>query len=156
LTSRFSPRAVLFEGWRTVRPCPSERPRGASSSRVRLVIVSSRVDLLRCQSFAPGGLSDCPCRATGLFAWKADCPPGEHGLSTRHELLADCPKTRYGPSTCLGARLVVLLRLTDRPPVGSGPFAPGSRTVREGVRRTAKSFSSLSFVFALGSFGVCS
>jgi hypothetical protein len=118
--------------------------------------VSSRVDLSRCQSFAAGDLSNRPCGATGLSAWWPDCPPGDRRLSARHELLADRLRTRYGPYALLGASLVVLLRLTDRPPVGSGPSAPGSRIVRQGVRRTAKSFAFLSYTFALGSFGVCS
>jgi hypothetical protein len=94
--------------------------------------------------------------AIGLSAWWPDCPPGDLGLSARHELLADRPRTRYGLSARLGARLVVLLRLTDRPLGDRGPSAPGSRTVRQGVRRTAKSFASLSYAFTLGSFGVCS
>jgi hypothetical protein len=94
-----------------------------NSSRVHQVLVSSHIDLSRCQSFAAGGLSDRPCRVTGLSAWWPDCPPGDRGLSVWHELLADRPRTGYGPFTCLGALLVVLLRLTNRLPVGSGPSA---------------------------------
>jgi hypothetical protein len=94
-----------------------------NSSRVHQVLVSSHIDLSGCQSFTAGGLSDRPCRATGLSAWWPDCPPGDRGLSVRHELLADRPRITYRPFACLGARLVVLLRLTNHLPVGSGPSA---------------------------------
>jgi hypothetical protein len=107
-----------------------DRPRGASSSRVRLVLVSSRVDPSRCQSFAAGGLSDRLCRGTGPSACGPDCPHGVRGLSARHQLLADRPRTKYELSVFQGALLVVLLRLTDCPPVGSRPSARCSRTVR--------------------------
>jgi hypothetical protein len=130
LTSRFSPRAVLFEGWRTVRPLPVDRPRGASSSCVRPVLVSSRVDPSRCQSFVAGGLLDSLCRGTRPSACGLDCPPGVRGLSVRHQLLADRPRTKYELSVFQGALLVVLLRLADCPPVGSGPSARCPRTVR--------------------------
>jgi hypothetical protein len=32
----------------------------------------------------------------------ADSPPGRRGQSARHELLADRPRTWYGPSACGG------------------------------------------------------
>jgi hypothetical protein len=92
--------------------------------------VSSHVDLSRCQSFAAGGLSDRPCRGTGPSACGPDCPPGDRGLSARHQLLADRPSSRYGPSAFPGACLVVLLRLKDCSHVGSGPSARCPRTVR--------------------------
>jgi hypothetical protein len=72
-----------------------------SSSRVCLVLVSSHIDLSRCQSFVPGGL--------------ADRLPGGRGPSARHKLLSDSPRVGYGPSALRGALLVVLLRLTDCP-----------------------------------------
>jgi hypothetical protein len=58
-----------------------DRPRGAISSRVRQVLMSSRVDLPRCQSFVAGGLSVRPCRGTRPSAWWPDCPLGDRGLS---------------------------------------------------------------------------
>jgi hypothetical protein len=38
----------------------------------------------------------------------ADRPPGRRGLSAWHKLLADRPRTWYGPSACRGAGWVVL------------------------------------------------
>jgi hypothetical protein len=116
LSSRFSLRAVLFEGWRTVRLLPAAHPRGVSSSRVRPVLASSSVDLSRCQSFVAGGL--------------ADRPPGGRGPSARHKLLPDSPGVGYGPSAFRGALLVVRLRLTDRPLEGHGQSTRCSRTIR--------------------------
>jgi hypothetical protein len=58
-----------------------------------------------------------------------DHPPGRRGPSARHQLLADRPWTRYGPYACWSARRVLLLKLTDRPPVGSGLSARCPQTV---------------------------
>jgi hypothetical protein len=96
---------------------------------------SSRVDLSRGQCFAAGGLSDHPCRGTGLSVCGPDCPPRNHGLSAWHQLLADRPRPRYGWSVFRGVGLVVLLRLTDCLPVGSGPSARCPRTVHPQARR---------------------
>jgi hypothetical protein len=101
---------------------------------------SSRVlERLRFDSFdrlvlAGRGLSDRPRRGRGPFA--------QRSRTVRTARVARGPRTRYGPSAWLGARLVVLLRLMDHPPVGRGWSAPGSRTVRRGCCRTAKSFAS--------------
>jgi hypothetical protein len=59
-----------------------------------------------------------------------DLQPRGRGLSARHELLSDSPRVVYGPSVFQGARLVVLLQLTNCPPVSSGPSARCPRTVR--------------------------
>jgi hypothetical protein len=76
------------------------------------------------------GLSDRPRRGTELSACGPDRPPRGRGPSARHQLLADFPRTRYGPSVFQCARLVVLLSLTDRQPMGSGPSTLCPHTVR--------------------------
>jgi hypothetical protein len=120
LTSRFSPRAVLFEGWRIVRLQPMDLPRGACSSCVRPVLASSCVDLSRCQSFVVVCLSDHPYRGVGPSVGGPDCLPGDRGQSARHQLLADHPRTRRRPSFIQGAVLEVLLPFSDCPPEGCG------------------------------------
>jgi hypothetical protein len=93
----------------------------------------------------------------GLSAWgsrtlrAARVAHGPSENQVRTVRVSGCSSGRYvainGPSgPCVA----------DRPPGDSRPSAPGSRTVRQGVRKTSKSFASLSFAFALGSFGVCS
>jgi hypothetical protein len=104
--------------------------------------VRSRVNLLRCQSFAASGLSDCPCRGTGPSVCGSDCPTRHRGLSAWHQLPADRPRTRYGLSIfswCVSGGSVAFYRLSAE---GRGPSAPGSRTVRLALRRVAKSFAS--------------
>jgi hypothetical protein len=53
----------------------------------------------------------------------ADRPPGRRGLSAQHELLADRPRTWYGPSARRGAGWVVLLVFNGLSAVGRGPSA---------------------------------
>jgi hypothetical protein len=79
----------------------------------------------------------------------ADSPQGRRGQSARHELLADHPRTWYGPSARGGAGWVVLLVINGPSAMWRGPSAwwsrnvrPGPRTVRLGCCRTAKSFAS--------------
>jgi hypothetical protein len=60
----------------------------------------------------------------------ADSPQGRCGQSARHELLADRPRTWYGPSACGGACWVVLLVFNGPSAVWCGPSAWWSRTVR--------------------------
>jgi hypothetical protein len=55
---------------------------------------------------------------------------GRRGQSARHELLADRPRTWYGPSACGGAGWVVLLVFNGPSAVWCGPSAWWSRTVR--------------------------
>jgi hypothetical protein len=85
-------------------------------------------------------------------------------------LLADHPRTWYGPSACEGAGWVVLLVFNGPSAVWCGPSAWWSRTVRSraadrppGLRRTTKSFASwfvlslwdhLGFVPRVGTFVV--
>jgi hypothetical protein len=52
-----------------------------------------------------------------------DRPPGRHGLSARHELLADRPRMWYGLSACRGAGWVVLFVFNGQSAVGRGPSA---------------------------------
>jgi hypothetical protein len=148
LTSRFSPRAVLFEGWRIVRLQPMDLPRGACSSCVRPVLASSRVDLPRCESFVVVCLSDHPYRGVGPSVGGPDCLPGDRGQSARHQLLADHPRTRqdrplfkvrYWRFYCLFR--TVRLRVADCPPSACGLSAPTLRTVRLVICRTSKSFA---------------
>jgi hypothetical protein len=60
----------------------------------------------------------------------ADSPQGRCGQSARHELLADRPRTWYGPSTRGGAGWVVLLVFNRPSAVWCRPSAWWSRTVR--------------------------
>jgi hypothetical protein len=53
----------------------------------------------------------------------ADRPPGRRGLSARHELLADRPRTWYGPSACQGAGWVVLFVFNGQSAMGRGSSA---------------------------------
>jgi hypothetical protein len=53
----------------------------------------------------------------------ADSPPRRCRQSARHELLADRPRTWYGPSACGGAGLVVLSAFNGPSAVGRGPSA---------------------------------
>jgi hypothetical protein len=85
-------------------------------------------------------------------------------------LLADHPRTWYGPSACGGAGWVVLLVFNGPSAVWCRPSAWWSRTVRSraadrppGLRRTTKSFASwfvlslwdhLGFVPRVGTFVV--
>jgi hypothetical protein len=85
--------------------CLADRPWGARglsawSSSSRCSSCSSCV--LERFGFDPVG----KLLLTGGFL--ADRPPGRRGLSARHELLADRPRTWYGPSACRGANWVVL------------------------------------------------
>jgi hypothetical protein len=66
-------------------------------------------------------------RCQSLITQGSDHPPV---LEPHMVLIADRPWTRYGPSACWSAHRVVLLQLTDCPPVGSGLSALGPRTVR--------------------------
>jgi hypothetical protein len=101
-------------------PCLPDRPRGAHglsawSSSSRCSSCSSRV--LEHFGFDPVG----QLLLTG--GCLADRPPGRHGLSARHELLADRPRTWYGPSACRGAGWVVLFVFNGQSAVGRGPSA---------------------------------
>jgi hypothetical protein len=60
----------------------------------------------------------------------ADSPPGRRGQSAQHELLADRPRTWYGPSTCGGAGWVILLVFNGPSAVWRGPSVRWPRTVR--------------------------
>jgi hypothetical protein len=60
----------------------------------------------------------------------ADSPQGRRGQSARHELLADRPRTWYGPSVRGGASWVVLLVFNGPSAVWCRPSAWWSRTVR--------------------------
>jgi hypothetical protein len=105
--------------WRKVRLVSADSPRGASWPRVlrvRRVFLSVFISICLANCFV-----DCSL---------ADRPPGRRGPSARHQLLADHLWTRYGPSVCCSVHLVVLLRLTDHPPMGSTPSAQCPRTVR--------------------------
>jgi hypothetical protein len=53
----------------------------------------------------------------------ADRPLGCRGLSARHEMLADRPRTWYGPSACRGAGWVVLVVFNGQSAMGRGPSA---------------------------------
>jgi hypothetical protein len=110
-------------------PCLADRPRDArglsvwsSSSRCSscssLVIERSGFDLVGQLLLTRGYL--------------ADHPPGRRGQSAWHELLADRPRTWYGPSACRGAGWVVLFVFNGQSAMGCGPSAPGLRTVRRG------------------------
>jgi hypothetical protein len=48
----------------------------------------------------------------------------------QHELLADHPRTRYGPSACGAAGWVILLVFNGSSALWRGPSAQWSRTVR--------------------------
>jgi hypothetical protein len=111
-------------------PCLADRPWGAHGlsawrSSSRCSSCSSRV--LERFGFDPVGQSFL----TG--GCLADCPPRRHGLSTRHEFLADRPRTWYGPSACGGVGWVVLFVFNGQSAVGRGPSARCSRTVRPGA-----------------------
>jgi hypothetical protein len=130
---------------RVAVPVPADRPRVAGAlyalwSSSRCSSCSSRI--LERFRFDPVGQLFLAER------YLADRPPGRRGPSAQHQLLTDRPWMRYGPSACFSARRVILLCLTDRPPGNRGPSAPGSRTVRQGICRTAKSFASW-FVLSL-------
>jgi hypothetical protein len=71
--------------WQTVRGVLADCPRGVVRS------FSSRV--LERFGFNPVG-------QLLLTRGCLDRLPGCRGLSARHELLADCPRTWYGPSAC--------------------------------------------------------
>jgi hypothetical protein len=114
-----------FRTWRTVREEGADSPRGAFWPKCSSC--SSRVLERLC--FDPVG--QWLLVESGL----ADSPPGRRGQFARHELLADRPRTWYGPSACGGTDWVILL-------VFNGPSAPGSRTVCQDCCRTAKSFAS--------------
>jgi hypothetical protein len=60
----------------------------------------------------------------------ADSPQGRRRQSAQHELLADRPRTCYGPSACGGACWVVLLVFNGLSAVWCGPSVWLSRTVR--------------------------
>jgi hypothetical protein len=62
----------------------------------------------------------------------ADRPPGRHGPSVRHWLLADRPRTGRGLSVIRSALLEVFF----------GPSARDPQTVRLVPRKAAKSFAS--------------
>jgi hypothetical protein len=59
----------------------------------------------------------------------ADCPPGRRRPSARHQLLADRPRTRRGPSVIRGALLEVRFSFSDRPSVICGPSARTTWTI---------------------------
>jgi hypothetical protein len=53
----------------------------------------------------------------------ADRSPGRRGLSARHKLLANRPRTWYGPSACRGAGWVILFMFNRQSAVARGSSA---------------------------------
>jgi hypothetical protein len=82
----------------------------------------------------------------------ADRPPGRRGLSARHELLADRPRTWYGPSMRRGAGWVILFVFNEQSAVDRGPSA----WCGQSTWVAAGQLSPLLRASPLGSFGVCS
>jgi hypothetical protein len=109
-----------FRTWQTVREEGADSPRGAFWPRCSSC--SSRV--LERLHFDP--VDQWLLVESGL----ADSPPGHHRQSARHELLADHPRTWYGPSAWGGAGWVVLLVFNRPYAVWHGPSAQWPRTVR--------------------------
>jgi hypothetical protein len=121
-----------FRTWRTVREEGADSPHGAfwpnCSSCSSCVLEHLRFDPIGQWLLVESGL--------------ADSRPGRRGQSAQHELLADRPRTWYGPSACGGAGWVVLLVFNRPSAVWRGPSPLGPRTVRQDCCRTAKSFAS--------------
>jgi hypothetical protein len=84
--------------WRTVCGVLADCPRGVVHPRVprvrRVFLSAFGFDLVSQLLLTRGCL--------------ADRPPGRRRLSARYELLADRPRTWYGPSVCRGVGWVVL------------------------------------------------
>jgi hypothetical protein len=98
--------------WQTVREVLADCPRGGVHPcvlRVRHVFLSA--------FFYPVGQ---PFLTGGCLA---DRPPGCRGLSVRHDLLADRPRTWYEPSVCPGVGWVILSVFNGQYVVGRGPSA---------------------------------
>jgi hypothetical protein len=91
--------------FRLLFPCLADRPRGARA-------LSACSSSSRCSSCSSRALERFGFDPVGQLLLTGGCladrSPGRRGLSARHKLLADRPRTWYGPSSCRGAGWVIL------------------------------------------------
>jgi hypothetical protein len=129
-----------------VRQWLADHLRASCSSRVRLVLVSSPVDLLRCWGFVVGSSLDRLSRSARLSACGPDRPRGVHKMSTIIR-----PSGGYGRTIRISMvrywRFYLYLwtvrpRVADRLTGACRLSALALQTVRLGLRGSPKSFAS--------------